>query len=630
MAYGNLPLGNAHGGSGTGTGAGTRRTADPGDGEDEISRAPPPTHAMAVNQEEIVPETGKHTEGPPSRAGQQQSIQVDPAVAGRIAANVQDFMTLVHEADAANQRERDMTLLTAFKIYPKAIAWSAVLSSCLIMEGYDTSVVGSYFAYPAFKDRFGYRAPNGDMVIGADWQNGIKGATNVGEIIGLQASAFSFVVLTPPNCLRLTCLLSMLQIAGWVSERYGYRWTIISALISITGFIFFPFFAESLAMFLVGEFFQGLSGGVFQTMTTAYAAEVCPVPLRHYLTAYVNLCWIIGGFISSGVLVGLVNRQDKWGYKIPFALQWIWPIPIGIGCYLAPESPWWCVRRGHKGRAECSLKRLARREGFSQRDADAAMALMVYTDEMEKQVATGTTYWDCFRGLDRRRTEIVCMTWMAQTMAGSAVSGLSAFFFQQAGLSDADSFKLSWGQNALGAVGTLASWLILNKVGRKTLMFWGMVGIFVLLLVTGFMGIRTPPSTAEAWTAGTMVVLLTAVSNFSVGPVVYTIVSEVPSTRLRAKSIILARNAYNAINIAFVNAAFFWAGMNAIFTIYIFFRIPETQGRTYAELDILFKNKIPARQFASTKVDTLVRGTEGAQKVQADRLAASEERPGRM
>jgi hypothetical protein len=67
-------------------------------------------------------------------------------------------------------------------------------------------------------------------------------------------------------------------------------------------------------------------------------------------------------------------------------------------------------------------------------------------------------------------------------------------------------------------------------------------------------------------------------------------VSEVPSTRLRAKSIILARNAYNAINIAFVNivtyrqlspdewnwgpkSGFFWAGINAIFTTYIFFRM---------------------------------------------------------
>ncbi|KAK7948071.1 MFS transporter- SP family- general alpha glucoside:H+ symporter [Apiospora aurea] len=605
----NQPSENAQDGSGDETGAG--RNVRLRDGAEEISQAPP-TYSTTARRR--VEDAEKHPERPQVRAGPQQSVQIDPAVARKIAANVDDFMTLVHEADAANERERDMKLSTAFKIYPKAIAWSAVLSSCLVMEGYDTSIVGSYFAYPVFKNKFGEPAPNGDMVISAAWQNGIQGATNVGEIIGL-------------------------QIAGWVSERYGYRWTIISALIAITGFIFFPFFAESLVVFLVGEFFQGLSWGVFQTMTTAYAAEVCPVPLRHYLTAYVNLCWIMGGFISSGVLVGLVDRQDEWGYKIPFALQWIWPIPIAIGCYLAPESPWWCVRRGHKDRAERSLKRLARREGFSQRDADAAMALMIYTDEMEKQVATGTTYWDCFRGLDLRRTEIVCMTWMAQTMAGGAISGLSAFFFQQAGISAADSFKLGWGQNALGAVGTMASWLILTKVGRKTLMFWGMAAMFVLLLITGFMGIHTPPSTAEAWTAGTMVVLLTAVSNFSVGPVVYTIVSEIPSTRLRAKSIILARNAYNAINIAFVNvlsyrqvtpaewnwgpkAAFFWAGMNAIFTTYIFFRLPETQGRTYAELDILFENKIPARKFASTKIDTLAKGTEGAQKEQADRLAA--------
>lgn len=47
---------------------------------------------------------------------------------------------------------------------------------------------------------------------------------------------------------------------------------------------------------------------------------------------------------------------------------------IGIGTFLAPESPWWCVRHGYKERAEVSLKRLARSSGFSQRDADAAMA----------------------------------------------------------------------------------------------------------------------------------------------------------------------------------------------------------------------------------------------------------------
>ncbi|KAJ8109795.1 hypothetical protein ONZ43_g6037 [Nemania bipapillata] len=111
---------------------------------------------------------------------------IDEAVAARIAENVEDFMTLVNEANDANEREREMTLRHAFKVYPKAIGWSMLLSSCLIMEGYQTAVVGSYLAYPAFKDRFGVVAPNGDRVISASWQNGISGATNVGEIIGLQ------------------------------------------------------------------------------------------------------------------------------------------------------------------------------------------------------------------------------------------------------------------------------------------------------------------------------------------------------------------------------------------------------------------------------------------------------------
>jgi MFS transporter, SP family, general alpha glucoside:H+ symporter len=81
------------------------------------------------------------------------------------------------------------------------------------------------------------------------WQNGIGAATNCGEIIGL-------------------------HFAGFLSERFGYRWTLIVALVGLIGFIFIPFFANTLTVFLVGEMFCGVSWGVFQTMTTAYAVEV--------------------------------------------------------------------------------------------------------------------------------------------------------------------------------------------------------------------------------------------------------------------------------------------------------------------------------------------------------------------
>ena len=67
------------------------------------------------------------------------------------------------------------------------------------------------------------------------------------------------------------------------------------------------------------------------------------------------------------------------------------------------------------------------------------------------------------------------------------------------------------------------------------------------------MGVPKQLSAAESWTAGTMVLLISTVYGFSIGPVVYNLVGELPSTRVRAKSIVLARNCYNIANVAFVN-----------------------------------------------------------------------------
>jgi MFS transporter, SP family, general alpha glucoside:H+ symporter len=70
----------------------------------------------------------------------QEYTQINDAIAAGIARDVDDFMTLVAEADEANRNERSMKLLEAFRIYPKAMAWSVLLSSAIIMEGYDTAI----------------------------------------------------------------------------------------------------------------------------------------------------------------------------------------------------------------------------------------------------------------------------------------------------------------------------------------------------------------------------------------------------------------------------------------------------------------------------------------------------------
>ena len=46
---------------------------------------------------------------------------------------------------------------------------------------------------------------------------------------------------------------------------------------------------------------------------------------------------------------------------------------------------------------------------------------MKLTNEHEKALSAGTTYLDCFKGIDLRRSEVACLTWACQNMCGRCV-----------------------------------------------------------------------------------------------------------------------------------------------------------------------------------------------------------------
>lgn len=144
-------------------------------------------------------------------------------------------------------------------------------------------------------------------------------------------------------------------------------------------------------------------------MTITYASEVCPVALRGYLTCYVNFCWGLGQVIGVGIIKSMLGRTDEWAYRIPYGLQWMWPLPLLIGVALAPESPWWLVRKGRYEDAKKALLRLTSLDRETDFDADETIDMMKHTTELENEITSGASYMDCFRGTDLRRTEIVCM-----------------------------------------------------------------------------------------------------------------------------------------------------------------------------------------------------------------------------
>lgn len=158
-----------------------------------------------------------------------------------------------------NEAERSMSLRLGIRLYPKAIAWSVLLSMTLIMEGFSTILVPNLFAMQPFRKQFGSLQTNGLYEIDADWQSALVNGGLAGQIVGLFAT-------------------------GTLAERMGYRYTLMVGLVAMSLFILVPFFATSKEVLLMGQCLLGMPWGMFQCICTVYAADVCPVALRAYLT----------------------------------------------------------------------------------------------------------------------------------------------------------------------------------------------------------------------------------------------------------------------------------------------------------------------------------------------------------
>lgn len=51
---------------------------------------------------------------------------------------------VIQSAKTATEKEQNMTLLEGIRLYPKAIAWSALISTCIVMEGYDVCLINNF------------------------------------------------------------------------------------------------------------------------------------------------------------------------------------------------------------------------------------------------------------------------------------------------------------------------------------------------------------------------------------------------------------------------------------------------------------------------------------------------------
>lgn len=206
-----------------------------------------------------------------------------------------------------------------------------------------------------------------------------------------------------------------------------------------------------------------------------------------------------------------------------------------------------------------------------------------------------------------------------QIWCGLVFAYNSTYFFEQIGLPTSKTYKLNVGGTALALFGTLMNWLVLMPyLGRRTIYVWGAFAMAVILLVIGILQTHTA-NNSVALAQAVLTLVWTFVFQLSIGQLGWSMPAEIGSSRLRQKTVCLARNAYYIASVVVTvienycmnplewdlrgYTSFVWCGTCFLLFIWAFFRYPETQGRSYEQLDILFANKVGARNFKGYEVD---------------------------
>lgn len=160
------------------------------------------------------------------------------------------------------------------------------------MEGYDLVMINSFYAQPQFNKKVGkYTGPEsriavsndlcvlmtsfpsqygtlnpatGEYGLSAAWQSGLSNAVQVGSIIGVGLAAprgLGFDHVQNEQSLSTShpsCLPTQLMANGWLTDKFGYRKTMMGALVLMCAFIFITFFAHNIGMLLAGELLCGM------------------------------------------------------------------------------------------------------------------------------------------------------------------------------------------------------------------------------------------------------------------------------------------------------------------------------------------------------------------------------------
>jgi len=399
----------------------------------------------------------------------------------------------------------------------------------------------------------------------------------------------------------------------WLSDPlnrfFGRRGTIfITALILIATPIASAFTHSWETLFVV-RLVMGIGMGAKGATVPVLAAENSPANIRGALTMTWQFWTAFGIFLGfvANVVALVFPEQDVWRYQLGSAF--IPAVPLML-IFLVPESPRWLMKKNRYPQAFKNFCKLRHSDLQAARD----MYFVHVQLEVENQVVKADSYPRRFAELFTiprvRRVTIASGTVMlAQQMCGiNIIAFYSSTIFRQSGFSAREALYASLGFGAINFLFAIPAFYTIDTFGRRNLLLATFPNMAWTLLTAGLCTLINNLQVRLGLVA-TFIYIFAMFYSVGEGPVPFAYSAEVFPLSHRevgmswAVTVCLGFSAiltisFPALQVAItqVGAFGFYAGLNIIAFVLIFFLVPETKQRTLEELDRIFS--VPNNVFA--------------------------------
>jgi SP family galactose:H+ symporter-like MFS transporter len=429
------------------------------------------------------------------------------------------------------------------------------------------------------------------MLFGYD-QGVISGAL---EGIKREFSLSALLVEVVTSWVTLGALIGAL-LGGDLADRFGRKKTVLTAGALFTLGALLQALAPDTTLLVAGRLVVGFGVGVAAVAAPLYGAELAPAAFRGRFVSAYQLAITIGIFLAYLVDESLA-AMGSW--RLMLGVSVVPGVLLMLVMAIGPESPRWLVKMGRRSDASMVMSKI--RPGVDVSPRLAAIEALLSEE-------AGKASWR--EVFDRRwRQPLVIAVGLAiyQQITGiNAIIYYADTIFAAAGFATAEqqTAVTTW---AIGGVNVLATFIaiaFIDRLGRRPLLLAGLIGMGLSLLVVGAAffsigsaGAALGPNVAGIVTLVALVVFIISFA-FSLGPVVWTVISEIFPGRVRGRAVAVA----TAINwgAAFLISEFFLTLIDAVgvsFTFWLFAlfcllglvwvyrRVPETKGRSLEQIE---------------------------------------------